>query len=461
MGDIFVKKEKEQMKKLSLFAISWPIFIELTLHMLMGNADTFMLSQYSDEAVAAVGVSNQILSVMIVMFGFIATGTSVLVAQFLGAKQEKQASQIAVVSIISNLVLGLIIGILLLFFSQSLLQLIGVSPSILAEATIYLQIVGLSLLAQSGIMTIGATLRSYRFTKDVMFVTIGMNILNVIGNYLFIFGPFGIPVLGVQGVALSTALSRTIGIIVMFLVLYKRVNGKLPFSNVFKRFPSFELKKILKIGIPSAGEHLSFNGSQLVITSFIVLLGTEALTTRVYAQNIGMFVLLFSIAIGQGTQIIIGHQIGAKQLDEAYKRCITSLQVAIGLATFVGFILFLSSEPIFQIFTENKDIVKTGSLLLLLTVLVEPGRAFNAVVINALRAAGDVNFPVMIGMISMWGVSVPIAYVLGIHLSYGLIGIWIAFIIDEWLRGILMLWRWRQGKWREMAFVQQKKSHVS
>lgn len=461
MGDIFVKKEKEQMKKLSLFAISWPIFIELTLHMLMGNADTFMLSQYSDDAVAAVGVSNQILSVMIVMFGFIATGTSVLVAQFLGAKQEKQASQIAVVSIISNLVLGLIIGILLLFFSQSLLQLIGVSPSILSEATIYLQIVGLSLLAQSGIMTIGATLRSYRFTKDVMFVTIGMNILNVIGNYLFIFGPFGIPVLGVQGVALSTALSRTIGIIVMFLVLYKRVNGKLPFSNVFKRFPSFELKKILKIGIPSAGEHLSFNGSQLVITSFIVLLGTEALTTRVYAQNIGMFVLLFSIAIGQGTQIIIGHQIGAKQLDEAYKRCITSLQVAIGLATFVGFILFLSSEPIFQIFTENKDIVKTGSLLLLLTVLVEPGRAFNAVVINALRAAGDVNFPVMIGMISMWGVSVPIAYVLGIHLSYGLIGIWIAFIIDEWLRGILMLWRWRQGKWREMAFVQQKKSHVS
>ncbi|UOE96494.1 MATE family efflux transporter [Alkalihalobacillus sp. LMS39] len=449
------------MKKLSLFAISWPIFIELTLHMLMGNADTFMLSQYSDDAVAAVGVSNQILSVMIVMFGFIATGTSVLVAQFLGAKQEKQASQIAVVSIISNLVLGLIIGILLLFFSQSLLQLIGVSPSILSEATIYLQIVGLSLLAQSGIMTIGATLRSYRFTKDVMFVTIGMNILNVIGNYLFIFGPFGIPVLGVQGVALSTALSRTIGIIVMFLVLYKRVNGKLPFSNVFKRFPSFELKKILKIGIPSAGEHLSFNGSQLVITSFIVLLGTEALTTRVYAQNIGMFVLLFSIAIGQGTQIIIGHQIGAKQLDEAYKRCITSLQVAIGLATFVGFILFLSSEPIFQIFTENKDIVKTGSLLLLLTVLVEPGRAFNAVVINALRAAGDVNFPVMIGMISMWGVSVPIAYVLGIHLSYGLIGIWIAFIIDEWLRGILMLWRWRQGKWREMAFVQQKKSHVS
>ncbi|WP_035179223.1 MATE family efflux transporter [Alkalihalobacterium bogoriense] len=449
------------MKKLSLFAISWPIFIELSLHMLMGNADTFMLSQYSDDAVAAVGVSNQILSVMIVMFGFIATGTSVLIAQFLGAKQEKEASHIAVVSIISNLIIGLIIGIVLLFFSQSLLQLIGVSPSILSEATIYLQIVGLSLLAQSGIMTIGATLRSYRFTKDVMYVTIGMNILNVIGNYLFIFGPFGIPVLGVQGVALSTALSRTIGIIVMLLVLYKRVNGKLPFSNVFKRFPAFELKKILKIGIPSAGEHLSFNGSQLVITSFIVLLGTEALTTRVYAQNIGMFVLLFSIAIGQGTQIIIGHQIGAKQLEEAYKRCITSLQIAIGLAAFVGFVIFLCSEPILRIFTDNTDIVKTGGLLLLLTVLVEPGRAFNAVVINSLRAAGDVNFPVLIGIISMWGVSVPIAYLLGIHLGYGLIGIWIAFIIDEWLRGILMLWRWRQGKWREMAFVHNQKSHVS
>ncbi|WP_100404327.1 MATE family efflux transporter [Bacillus solitudinis] len=456
-----MQTENKAIKKMSLFALSWPIFIEISLHMLMGNADTFMLSQYSDDAVAAVGVSNQILAVIIVMFGFIATGTSVLVAQFLGASSSKEAGRIAVVSIITNILLGLAVGFLVIFGASTVLNMMGVSDLIVDEATVYLQIVGGSLFIQAGIMTIGAVLRSHRFTKDVMFVTIGMNIVNVIGNYLFIFGAFGFPVLGVTGVAISTAVSRTIGLLIIFIILYKRIKKELPFSYIFKKFPTFELKKILKIGIPSAGEHLSFNGSQLVITSFIVILGTEALTTKVYAQNIGMFVLLFSIAIGQGTQIMIGHQIGAKQLDEAYKRCIKSLLIAIGLCAFIGIIIYSISEEILRIFTNNDDIIVTASTLLLLTVILEPGRAFNAVVISSLRAAGDVKFPVFIGMLSMWGVSVPMAYFLGIHFGLGLIGVWLAFITDEWLRGVLMLWRWRQGNWRGMSFVTHGKSEAS
>ncbi len=97
----------------------------------------------------------------------------------------------------------------------------------------------------------------------------------------------------------------------------------------------------------------------------------------------------------------------------------------------------------------------------MLTALVEPGRAFNAVVISSLRAAGDVNFPVFIGILSMWGVSVPVAYILGIYFGFGLAGIWIAFIVDEWLRGVLMLWRWRQGKWRQIAMSRQVRSNAS
>ena len=252
-----IKTETISDKKLSLFTIAWPIFIESALYMLMGNADTLMLSQYSDDSVAAVGVSNQILTVIIVMFGFIATGTSVLIAQFLGAKSQKEAGQIAVVSIVTNILLGLILGLIVIFTSSALLKMMGVSEQLLKEATTYLQIVGGFLFVQAGIMTIGAVLRSHRFTKDVMYVTIGMNLLNVVGNYLFIFGPFGIPVLGVTGVAISTAVSRTIGVIIIFFILFKRIKKHLPFSYILKQFPAFELKKLLKIGIPSAGEHLS------------------------------------------------------------------------------------------------------------------------------------------------------------------------------------------------------------
>lgn len=450
--------DKQTKKNLTLFALTWPIFIEILLHMLMGNADTLMLSQYSDDAVAAVGVSNQILMVIIVMFGFIATGTSVLVAQFLGAKQEKDAGQVAVVSLVANFIFGLLLGVALIFAAPAILSMMGLPDALLAEATLYLQIVGGFSFVQSLMMTAGAILRSHQFTKDVMYVTIGMNIVNVIGNYLFIFGPFGFPVLGVTGVAISTAFSRTLGLMIISFILYKRIKDHLPFTYLRQRFPKRELKDLLKIGIPSAGEHLSYNGSQLIITVFIVMMGAEALTTKVYTQNIMMFSLLFAIAIGQGTQIIVGHQVGAKKLDDAYNRCVKSLKIGIVISTVMATFFYLFSKPILGIFTDNEEVILLGSLLLLMTIILEPGRAFNLIVINCLRAAGDVKFPVFVGILSMWGVSVPLAYLFGIHFGFGLAGIWIGFIADEWLRGLLMLWRWRQGKWREMSFVREAKS---
>lgn len=440
---------------MTLFAITWPIFIEIMLHMIMGNADTLMLSQYSDDAVAAVGVSNQLLSVIIVMFGFIATGTSILVAQYLGANDERKANRFAIVSLFANVIIGILLSIILFFFSEPLLRMMNLPPELLKDATIYLVMVGGFSFIQALIMTIGAILRSYSFTKDAMYVTIGMNILNIVGNYLFLFGPFGFPVLGVTGVAIATILSRAIGVIILLYLLYKRLDGNLHFSFL-RKFPKYEVKSLLKIGIPTAGEHLSYNASQLLITYFIATMGTEALTTKVYAQNIMMLVLLFSIAIGQGTQILVGYQVGANKLEEAYRRCMRSLKIAIAVSTGMGIIFYLLSDQLLSIFTSNPEIIATGSLLLLLTIILEPGRAFNLVVINCLRAAGDVRFPVYLGILSMWGVAVTVSYTLGIYWGLGLVGIWIAFILDEWLRGILMLWRWRGRKWQQMSFVKPK-----
>ncbi|MDE5415565.1 MATE family efflux transporter [Alkalihalobacterium chitinilyticum] len=456
-----LQNEKQQQRKLTLFAITWPIFIEIMLHMIMGNADTLMLSQYSDDAVAAVGVSNQLLAVIIVMFGFIATGTSILVAQYLGANEGEKANRFAVVSLFANVIFGLLLSIILFCYSEFLLKMMNLPPELMDNGVTYLQIVGGFSFIQALIMTAGAIIRSHGFTKDAMYVTIGMNILNIIGNYIFIFGAFGFPELGVTGVAVVTAVSRGLGVIVLLVLLYKRVNGNLSFSFL-RKFPKYEIKSLLKIGIPSAGEHLAYNTSQVVIVFFIASIGTEALTTKVYTQNIMMFILLFSVAIGQGTQILIGHQVGANKLDDAYKRCIRSLKIAVAVSTGMAIIFYLLSDIIFSIFTTNEEIIRVGSLLLLLTIILEPGRAFNLVVINSLRAAGDVRFPVYMGILSMWGIAVTVSYILGIYFGLGLIGIWIAFILDEWLRGLFMLWRWRGRKWQQMSFVRkvEQKDHA-
>ncbi|WP_042349589.1 MATE family efflux transporter [Bacillus massiliigorillae] len=442
-------KNKQQ---LTLFALTWPLFIEFFLHMLMGNADTLMLSLYSDNSVAAVGVSNQILSLVIVMFGFIATGTAILVAQNLGAKNTLAAAEISVISIVTNLAFGLILSVAVFFSSRSLLHLMDLPNELMGEADSYLSLVGGFSFVQALIMTAGAILRSYGFTKDAMFVTIGMNLLNIIGNYLFIFGPFGIPVLGVEGVAISTTVSRIIGLVIIMVLLIKRVPQKLEFFKVLK-MPYIHLKNLLAIGIPSAGEQLSYNGSQMVITYFITMLGTEALTTRVYASNLMMFIYLFAIAIAQGTQILIGHDMGARRFDDAYKRCLRSLRLGILASLLCALVFATFSKPLLSIFTNNSEILIAGSMLLWLTVILEPGRAFNIVIINSLKATGDVKYPVIIGILSMWGVSVTLSYFLGIHLGWGLIGIWIAFAVDEWLRGILMLRRWQSKAWMKKSFV--------
>ncbi|SET51299.1 putative efflux protein, MATE family [Oceanobacillus limi] len=442
-------------KNLTLFALTWPIFIEILLHMLMGNADTLMLSQYSDNAVAAVGVSNQILSVVIVMFGFVAQGAAILIAQNLGAKNNQIAGKIAVMSISLNLLFSLALSAALFIWARQVLNVMDLPTELMGEAASYMQIVGGLIFVQALIMTTGAILRSYGHTKDTMMVTIGMNILNVIGNFFVIFGPFGFPVLGVIGVAYSTAISRFIGFLVLVLLLIKRSEGQLDYMSFF-RYQKRHVKSLLKIGVPSAGEQLSYNSSQMVITYFIAQLGTIAITTKVYTQNIMMFIFLFSIAIGQGTQILIGHMIGARKIEDAYERAIKSLRISIIISLIMASIVYLIAKPLLGIFTDNVTILEQGAFLLLMTVALEPGRAFNLVMISSLRAAGDVKFPVYIGIIVMWGIGVTTAWFFAIYLGLGLVGIWISFIADEWIRGTLMLRRWKKRYWVDMNFIEEK-----
>ncbi|MDR4197853.1 MATE family, multidrug efflux pump [Bacillus altitudinis] len=436
----------------SLFALTWPIFIEISLYMLMGSADTLMLSQYSDNSVAAVGVSNQLLNLLIVMFSFITTGTTIVIAQLLGASRKQEATQVAYVSLGTNFLISFVISLLMFVLAVPILHMMGLSRELMPDATVFLQIVGLLSFIQALIMTYSAILKSYGFTRDTMYVTIGMNLLNVAGNYLVIFGPFGFPVLGVMGVALSTSFARLIGLTAMILIVRHRIGLRFSFKRMFY-IQRTHLKKLLKIGIPSAGEQLSYNGSQMIITLFITFMGTQALAAKVYTQNLMMFIMLFGAAISQGTQILIGRLIGAKEFDAAYRRCMKSLYWAIAISLLSSTALSLSSTHLLTFFTSNSEIIQIASLLLILTIILEPGRSFNMVIINSLRAAGDAKFPVYMAMISMWGIGLPIAYLLGIQLEMGLIGVWISFIVDEWVRGIFMYRRWRSRVWTEYRFT--------
>lgn len=440
---------------MSVFALTWPIFIETLLRTMLGNVDTFMLSTYSDDAVGAVGVVSQISYILIMLYNVVSSGTLVLISQYLGAKKKKEASVVAVTSIAGSLIFGLFVGLAVFLFRSQILTFLNLPPELMGYAMTFLGIVGGFSFTQALIATLSAIIRSYGNTRITMYISVGMNILNIIGNSIFLYGLLGAPKMGVTGVAIATVISQAVGVVAMLIVMLTGLNQKFSFRDLVP-LPWEILRDILKIGLPSAGEGIAYEASQLTITRIITVLGKVALTTRVYTLNIMYFVMVFSVAVGQGTQIVVGHLVGAGDNEKAYKTCIKSLRYAVVVAIILAGIVSFFSEQLLGIFTDDRAIIEMGSKLLLIAVILEPGRVFNIVIINSLRAAGDARFPVIMGIISMWGIGVLLSYFLGVACGLGLIGVWIAFASDEWFRGIAMLLRWRSRVWYKMALVKNQ-----
>ena len=435
-----------------LFKLAAPIFIETLLIMMLGAVDVIMLSRHSDNSVAAVGVVNQIIVLTFLIFEVINLGTSVLCSQYLGAKMHKNVVQVVGVSLLMNLVVGVSVSLFLFGMNETILQWMGLTPELMKDGTDYMRIVGAFAFFQAISLTLSASLRSANKAIYPMMVTVVVNILNIIGNYTLIFGEFGFPEMGVEGAAISTAFSRGVSMVILFIILFRKHIRKFPLAY-FRPFPFKELKNLLKVGLPSAGEQLSYSSSQVVITYFINALGLEALAARTYSVNIIMFSFLFSIAIAQGGAICIGHLIGEKRPHAAFLLGKYVMKKSVLITVCLSLITALMGPFIFGWLTTNEQIIRMGVTILAIDVILEIGRPINIFATNALRAAGDVNYPFYLGLVVMWSVAVGCGYLFGIHWGWGLAGMWVAFLLDENIRGIVFVRRWYGMKWVKKSFV--------
>ena len=420
--------------------------------MMLGAVDTIMLSQYSDESVAAVGVVNQIVMLAFLIFEVINIGTSVLCSQYLGAKMQKNMVQVVGVALLFNLVIGLLISAILYSGATTLLGWMGLRPELLKYGIGYMQIVGAFAFFQAISFTISASLRSADKAIYPMMVTVLVNIMNIIGNYSLIFGKLGMPALGAEGAAISTSVARGVSMVVLFVILFRKHIPRFPLYY-FRPFPWVELKNLLKVGLPSAGENISYSFSQVVITYFINILGNNALATRTYTVNIVMFVYLFAIAMAQGGAISIGHLVGQKKIRAAYLLGKYVMRLSILVSLVLSCVWAASGHFIFSMLTDNQEIIKMGVTIMMVDIIVEIGRAVNIYATNALRSAGDVNFPFYVGVAVQWTVSVGFSYLFGIHWGWGLVGMWCAFLLDENIRALLFVKRWNSMRWAKKGFI--------
>ncbi|TFU94329.1 MATE family efflux transporter [Barnesiella sp. WM24] len=435
-----------------LALLTGPIFIETLLIMTLGAVDTVMLSRHSDASVAAVGVVNQIVMLCFLVFEVINLGTSVLVSQYLGAKLNDRVEKVVGVSLLVNLVIGFTISAMLYFGAVAILRLMGLNDMLLGEGVGYMRIVGAFAFFQALSLTASAALRASNRAIYPMVVVGIVNILNIVGNYMLIFGKFGAPALGVEGAAISTATSRAIAMIILTIILFHTVVKRIPWE-IFRRFPKRELSNLLKIGLPSAGEQFSYSSAQIVMTFFINMLGLEVLAARTYVVNIVMFGYLFCIAISQGGAITIGHLVGRGKVRGAFILGKYVMRLAFIITVTLSVAIATAGHWILSLLTDNTEIISIGATLLWLDVLVETGRPINIFATNALRATGDVNYPFYVGLIVMWSLQVAGGYLTGIYFGLGIYALWFMIASDEITRGIIFTRRWWSMKWAGKGFV--------
>lgn len=438
----------------TLFSITWPLFIEISLHMSMGIIATLILSGYADNAVAGVGVANQIINIFILVFNVTAIGATILIGQNLGANRLSDARRIARSAFGVNVWVGIVMTIVIVAGSGVFLRFYGLSGDVYQYAHTFLTITGAFLFIEGVSLALSAILRSYGHTKETMFVTVIMNVISLFGYLIAIKGWFGLPVTGVVGVSVSIIIARLFLVVSLFYFVYKRLNLRFRLKDAFL-INKGDVKGLLAIGVPSAGENLAYHLSQVVITSFVAIIGDAALAARVYILNISMVCYLFSLAIAQGTQLLVARYIGAGQYERALKRGKKTLKIAMMASTSVSLVVAFFGEPLLSLFTNDADILAIAIPVLWAIVFIEPGRAMNLVLMSSLKSAGDVRFPVVIGVISMWGIAVTVSYFFGITLGLGLLGVWLAQGVDEWFRGIFAMNRWLSQPWLKKKLFKQ------
>lgn len=440
----------------NVWILTIPIFIELAFFILMGSVDTLMISFYEKitpsavGSVAAVGNASTVINLFGVLLNVVATGIGVVVSQYLGAKKQKEAKEAISSGILMQVFVGLFISLLLIFLGNLLFIVIETPVEIRTLSYDYLFYTAISLIFVSIGNAISAGLRSFGHAKKVMYTVIFANLGNVFFNYMFIFGRFGVNEMGVAGSAISTLIMRFIQLVILMFLL-KRLIGVKPLKPTYNQEHS---KKILRIGIPSALENMTYNLMQFVVLSFINKLGTQVISARTFVNTIMSYIFLFSGAFASGNAIVTGYYIGEGDYQGAYKNTLKTVLSTSVIVLVIVTVINLLSYQIASLLTEDKVVIQTIRNVLWVCFLLEIGRVLNLVVIQSLRATGDTLFPLIMAVISMLGLGIPFAYMFSNTLGLGLVGIYLGYSVDEMFRGVIMTVRWLKKSWMNRSLVE-------
>jgi putative MATE family efflux protein len=443
--------------------LTYPVLMEHCFVVLMGMINTMMASNLSREAVAGIGMVDSINNIFIAVFSSLAVGGTVIVAHYSGRRNSKEANNAAVQALASTTIMAIIITAVLLVFRKNILGLLFGSADEITfnNAYSYFSVILYSYPLISILLSACGVLRGAGDMKTPMKVTIGMNVVNVILSYVFIYGldmntphfKIFVPGMGVQGAALGLTSARVFGVVV---ILYSLIKG----SRIIrpKKLKEFKfnmelLKSIYNVGIPAGLESLLFNVGKLITQIFIVSMGTVAIAANTIGGSVVGILNVPGTALSIAATTIVGQNMGRGRSDEAKSSLIYLTKLSALCLTVLGVISIPVARPILSLYTNQAETIEMAVRLLWLNALFLPLWSVSFILPAGLRGAGDAKYTLMISMAGMWLFRISFGYVLAIPLKLGVAGIWLGMYTDWMVRGVLYWLRLQSGKWNKNIVI--------
>lgn len=445
-------------RKTTLLNLMIPLFLESALRILMGSVNSVIMSRFTQTAAGAIGTASTIINFTSSLFAMISSGVTVIVVQNLGAGNRKRAADAASLSIAFCGLLSLVLGFILSLMSRQLMGgLMNLTGEQLEEAVEYFRIVSRYNIFTTLMSVFSAIGRSYGRTRINLVTSVLMNVINAVMSVIVVLRPFETPLRGVSGVATGRVIAVFVAFVVN-LILILRIRIGLNMDAVLH--PDMTLiRDIVKYGLPSGIGTISYSVSMIFSSSIIGRFGSTVVTANTYINSVKSFSTALGISAGVATSVLIGWNVGRGDMERAYKVNFEAIKIAFVTNVVFSSIAAVFARPIFRaMFGASDEILALVQPVMFVEVILNIGRSVNVVEESSLRAAGDVVYQMVVGMSSCWLCSVLFCYINGVVFGYGLIGCWFAFLLDEWVRASLYLYRWISKKWTEKRIIHEQTS---
>lgn len=412
----------------------------------MGLFGLWMAARVSDGAVATYGLANQVVGAMQILFRVVSIGTSVVVTQHEGAGDAAGARAVARSGLAASVWVGLATLVLVGAGAGGILSLLNLPPSLWPVGESYLQVLALALGADAVAMTMIAILRAGTFTRDAMRVVLLMNLVQVLFSFPLMFGVGAWGGWGLAGLGWAMVVSRALALVLLWRLWRARLGVRLRMREwvLTKAAP---LRSILHIGLPGAGEKVAYRIAFIMTVAMVAGMGQAELATHAYVWQSVALVTLFSNSVSFGTEIVVGHRVGAGELQRTRRVIWQAMAWGMVITVLCTLASYVLTPLLVARATQDPQVLALVAGVMLVELVLEPGRTFNVIINSGLRAAGDVRYPIKVSAVVVFVFGAGLAWLLGVKLGMGLVGVWIGYTADEWIRGLAMAARWYRLGW--------------